>query len=308
MRRRGETQSGKLLHIGLFIALGCTTAPAETSRDKKPEAKQGESTVALAQMEALSNALQFFYIDYNRFTTLENLDDILSTTASVDYQAINANGGALIFFPATGDLMRQTLTTPGIGAGPPYLNTSSSTPLEGPNGDYDEGTFLDPWGGPFYFYTPLGLLDPKTESISLRYYGDQFPDYRIVSHGPDLQPMTIDDVEYIVPFAPSISALRISSARVVTSTQRGTFFPYQLLVKGYNFGSSQGSGGVTLDGESIDTNDILSWTSTLITINLAIPPSASADVTVTTDGGQTSPAKTVILETSGSSAADWTLY
>lgn len=281
----------RLFQIAAVLLLA---SPAGAAKDDK--------AVTLLEMNNISQAMQMFYLDYSRLTTIENLDDTLASPANPPFQGINDNGGALVILPTSGTLFRQTLLSDPFGIGPPYLTQSSGHLYEGPSGDYDQGTPLDPWGTPYYFYSPLGLIEPKTDSVSLRYYGDAFDLYTIISHGPDTVKSS-DDLYVQVPF--SITTLRVSSARLRTSTTKAP--GYTLLIKGYQLGASQGTGDVLFNGSAFG-GSINQWTSTQITAHLASIPAAATTVSVRINGGATSPAITLTDETGSTTLAHWDVY
>lgn len=237
----------------------------------KGHEEKAESTAAVLEMNNLITAMEMFYIDNNRFTTLENLDDLAAPNPNQPWQNINDGGGALVFHPNVGELFRQFFP-PETYLGP-YIAGFQANRIEGPDGDYDLGTPLDPWGNPYYFYSPLGLIEPRTDSISLRYYGDAFDRYTIISHGPDGIPMTNADLG--LQFGVTITASTISSAVVTTSDKSGDLI---IRIRGYNLASEGGEAAVLANGNPLDGN-IVEWTGEEILFE-ATPPEDGTAISV----------------------------
>ncbi len=283
---------------GLSILFGLLLSPAAVF-------PVGESTAALATMQSLSNAMDIFYLDYSAITTLENLDDVKSSPANPDYQSINFGGGALVIEYADGLIRRRNLVGDSF-SGPPYLSTGSGTQVEGPDGDYDEGTFLDPWGNPYYFYSPLGLFEPKTEEYSLRYFGDQFDLYTITSNGPDGVPATGDDMAYTTGL-PFFTRAVISSAKLSITPSKSYDSTYTLVIRGYLLGGSQGDGEVTVNGVPLNPSNIV-WSPTEITALLPYFPGEVSTVKVQTDSGQSTRSLEIGLTFTPLNVDSWELY
>ncbi len=267
-------------------------------------AQSNKSAVALSEMQTLANAMAIVEIDTGYFTTLENLDDLPSVTSVNDFDYINDMGGALALRPTRGDFDNNPrvdfLNLPAtFGWLGPYVTVQSSR-IEDAAGDYDEGSPLDPWGNPYYFYSPVGLIDPKVENVTLRFYGDEFADYRIVSHGPDGLFNTGDDLTRFVAFV-NVSAGQISSTRIVLNSGKGAE-PYEVRVKGFRFGNP---GTLTVDGIALSPS---SWTDQLVTAPIAFIPGPSADTELITALNNTLTFEQVIDETPTASVEGWELY
>jgi hypothetical protein len=271
-----------------------------------PESPQEKNnTIALLQLQNLRQAMEFFYIDYSLFSTIENLDDVTSSGTNPSYQWINDDGGALIVHPGLGTVERWVILPGFSSAGPPYLTISSGNRYEDASGDYDEGTLLDPWGEPYYFYTPLGLLDPRAEDTTLRYYGDEFDFYTFISHGADRSYGGGDDLYEQIYVA--ITQLAISSVRFKDQQVKGSS-SWRLEIKGYQFGASQGNGMVFLNGQPL-SDPIESWGNQMVVVSLSSPLSDQDVVSLQTDSGATTRELAVLMESSPSSVGDdWALY
>lgn len=262
------------MRASLLPALALATIAGATPAGDQDKALP---TAALLEMNNMATAMEMFYIDHGLFTTLENLDDGPFIPAGRPWQYINDGGGALVFNPLNGVLFRQFFppeTYPG-----PYISSYADHRIEGPDGDYDLGTPLDPWGTPYYFYSPLGLIEPRTDSISLRYHGDAFDRYTIVSHGPSGQPGG-DDL--IHQFGLTITVATISSARV--EAPPGKDAAYRIRIRGYNLGAGQGEGEVLFDGEPSGLS-VLEWAPQEVLAEAPTPPEEGTGISLRLDSG-----------------------
>jgi hypothetical protein len=101
----------------------------------------------------------------------------------------------------------------------------------------------------------------------------------------------------------------ISSARAVagggSGGGSGRRAAYELRIKGYGFGETQGTGEVEIDG--VASQSISSWSPTLVTVDLAGLPSPSSTVTLTTDEGDTSSINGILIEIE-TSVGNWQQY
>ncbi len=269
------------------------------------QAQADKSAVTLSELQTLADAMTLVELDTGYFTTLENLDDLPTFTFVNPFDYIDDMGGALAIRPSRGDFAANPrvdfLNLPASFAWQgPYISVQSSR-IEDSDGDYDQGTILDIWGEPYYFYTPVGLVDPKVEDVTLRFYGDDFADYRIVSHGPDGVFGTADDLSRFV--APgNITTAQISSTRVATSSRKGAE-PYQVRVKGFRFGNAPGTlsvGGVSLVPDS--------WSDQLVTAPIGFVPAPNAQTELTPAIGSMLTFGQVVDETPPSGVGDWELY
>jgi len=281
------------LELGAIISLFTSAAAAQPATE----------AAAASELNTLANAMIFFQLDTTFFTTLENLDDVNSTSVTNDFQNINDDGGTLVIAPAIGDIAdnRLTLTNRpfGLAWAGPYATFQSSR-IAGSDDLFDPGTPLDPWGTPYYFYTPLGRVNPSIEGVDLQDYGDTFNDYRVVSLGSDRVVSSDDLIRFVS--ATRIAVTVISSATVQSATRRAGA---TLTIRGYNFGDSQGDGAVTINSGPTET--VLSWSETEVIVSLATVPANDATIQLETDSGPT----TSFAGVSGSSIAtvpSWNLY
>lgn len=273
----------------------CIAAAAAASAEEAPPRER-----VLSDMATLAQAMAILEIDTGYFTTLENLDDLPGTVgAPNEFQGIDDGGGALVIRPARGrfqdDRVNLTTRPPGFQWQGPYVSVQN---MEGPGSAYDPGSPQDPWGNPYYLYTPLGRVSPLAEAITLDDYGDSFSTYEIVSFGPD-GVMSDDDLFRTIPSA-GITEPVISSVRV--SVSRGA--EYEVQVKGWNFGA--GAGSVTVGGEPAAVD---SWTPRLVTARISPLPDPGAETALTL-------ADTTVLLFGGylfqgapaSASGGWTVY
>ena len=281
-----------------LLLLLAALIPASAQEDK--DLKQ----ITRLEIQNIRDAMQFFYLDYNEFTTIENLDDTFSTTINPPHQRINDEGGALLIRPQIGTVRKEFLVKPISSAGPPYLTRSSGNQYEGPNGNYDEGTPLDPWLNPYYFYSPLGLVEPKSERVSQRFFGDQFDFYTVVSHGPDGEPGGGDD--FYEQIFIQITATTISSAKAEPAP--GKFdSPWRIPVRGYNLGDSNNAGVLLINGAEHDAT-LVQWTESLVVFDVGtLPPEGSA-LSLKTGGGLETRSVPLIYIQQPLAAENWALY
>jgi len=270
-----------------------------------------KSAIAQTEMATLADALALVYLDTNYYTTLENLNDLPNFPTVVDYDYIDDNGGALAIRPFAGtfgsnprvEFMDLPATFAWQG---PYVAYQAGT-TDGPSSDYDEGTPLDPWGEPYWFYTPMGLVEPITETVSLRFYGDDFADYRVVSHGPDGEFGGGDDLDRFVAFhlitSRAISSVRVTSGAPAKSA-RG-MAAWTATFKGFNFGATQGTGGVAADAVPLVVD---SWSDNLVVAALATFPAPGTTFTLTRNGGQVLTFAGFVDETGAAGVGEWRDY
>jgi len=275
------------------------------------EEKQATTVVAQSDVNTIATQMEQVAAFTNFFTTIENLDDLTAPTTTFPFDYINDNGGALVISPFTGDFRDDRLdylNRPlGLSFNGPYISAFSNLISVGRFTDdthfYDDGHPLDPWFNPYLFYSPLGLVVPRTESIELDLHGDSFDRFTIVSLGPDGVVSGDDIIRSISGF--SITTLAISSARLRSSSAKQSAYPYQLVIKGYNFGSTQGTGTVTIDSVSAP---IISWSGTEVIAGLNSLPASNASVELTTDTGASKSYTGYVDERPDTDVRDWELY
>lgn len=263
-------------------------------------AETEKGALTLAEMNSIATAMEFAFLDTGFFTTIENLDDVTNPNPSIFYQYIDDGGGALVIDQDDGVPFRRDLR---FSWGGPYLQGQFQGRLEGPDGGYDEGTILDLASGvePYYFYTPLGLVEPKTGDLSQRFYGDQFDRYTLVSHGFDAE-RSDDDI--ILSFGGTITVRTISSARLESLGVKGAE-AFRLIIRGYNLGSTAGK--ILFDGADSGLTPE-NWTSQEVTALLSSDPGNVA-IGVELAGGATAVRTVEITRNQGDTAVvDWEIY
>jgi len=191
--------------------------------------------MAYSDLVTLEEALTLCHEETGWYVSLENLDDTLNPLAGFDY--INYGGGTAVIDDNTGmfDPALFDFTNPSHPWLGPYVIYQPSR-IAGSDSDYDEGSPLDPWDKEYLFYSPLGLIEPKSRSISLRYGGNMFDRYAVLSRGPD---MVISADDLVITFG-------IPPESLVISFLNPNFgYPGdEIEIWGYNFGDEQSTSKV----------------------------------------------------------------
>ena len=270
-------------------------------------AAPGGQTATLADLVAIRDAMLSFNIDSSLLTTVENLDDTRSSNTQQPWQFINNDGGAVVVNPSVGIPFRQVLSASQF-PGPYVSYHNSGRSFEGTSGDYDPGAPMSVVSsyGPIYFYSPLGLIEPRSVDLSLRYYGDEFDEYTLVSHGPDGVKSNDDIIVPVPGFLITVPVL--SSARLVAGGTKGAAQPYELVVKGYNLGTNTGDAAVLIDGTPLG-GTIQTWTATRIEVATSAIPSSTSLVSIRLSGGSTAMREVAVVnELPPTSATEWWGY
>lgn len=237
-------------------------------------------TAAISDLNVLENAMTQFHIDTNWYTTIENLDDTPQFTAGFPWQWINNDGGTQVINVTTGDWnpTRRNLTTGVLQYQGPYVNFPRGT--DGPASEYDPYTPIDPWGNPYYFYTPLGLARPIPQDLSSSEgYGDVFDRFAFVSHGAD-GVLSSDDVIRLFGSGVGNASPTVTRAEFSESTSRGGGV---ITVRGWKLGDTQGSGAVLINGS--ETGSATTWNTTRIEVPLGDTPVSGASITIRLPSG-----------------------
>lgn len=270
-------------------------------------------------MAILADALQVCALDTNYYVALEALDDLSYPTVAQPFDFIDEGGGSYVIRPWEGKFTASRValaSSPSLWRGP-YVSFQPGR-IQLADGPYDKGSPLDPWGTPYYFFSPLGLLRGDSGSVTLELYGDQFDRYTIVSLGPD-RVMSQDDLTY--QFGSGVTARVISSLRGprVIPLSRGPNAQRDLpppsahylvgndsllTVRGVNLYDSYGQATV-LWGTTTFT-DVLTTSAREITV--WIPPTLEGEgqLRVVSPAGQTDPV--LVRVTSFTPADDWELF
>ena len=253
----------------------------------KARAQACQPNLILSELVSLQTAMEMAWIDTGFIHTIENLDDLGGRSPSQTFNDITDGGlGTLVLMPSTGRFRttRANLLNPLRWRGPyvayqPTRIDALST--------YDPGTLLDlsRSGQPYHLYSPLGLVSPTSESITLEGYGDVFDRWTLASAGCDGVWQTADDVVLALgpgfggpPTVPVISSVRAQGTMTAMTSSRSTE-PLQvgdtILIRGYNFGSSQGTSRLLAGG--FDLGQAESWSTTEMVVTLP-PGIASGDL------------------------------
>lgn len=286
--------------VAQILAAVLVVAAAPLAADPIPDARSVATQEEMTRMVTAEEGLGIFT---DLYTTLENLDDTANSPGNPARQYINDGGGALVMRTGEGLPFRRFLTSEWDFQ--PSINYEGA--LEGSAGDYDEGTPLDKFLSPhpYYLYSPLGLVEPKTGNLSLRYYGDRFSRWTIVSHGPDGEFDGGDDLT--LSFGPAVTARTISSARLRNATAKAAG-GYQLVVRGFNLGAIQGTGGLLYNGTNAAGATTVTWTATQVVFALSTEPPAGAAISLRLDGGTTTRSVSVVNELAPTAAEGWEVY
>lgn len=262
--------------------------------------------IALAEMQSLSSALDMCQIDTTYYVSLETLNDIgFSTTPAYDF--LNNEGGTYIIRPEEGEFRqnRIDLLTAFFPWQGPYITYQSGRTQTGA-APYDQGSPLDPWGNPYLFYSPLGLIRGDTGQVTLDFHGDQFDRYTIASLGKD---GVVSSDDLFRQFGGSLSTIAISSVRgssvTYTNGEFSAIAGSDITIRGYGFGNSQGSSYVTLD--STQLTNITRWTSREIDVTLPSEITGEKSITVHI-GVSTSNSAAITISTPPTSVTDWEFY
>ncbi len=285
----------KALHSAVIFCVVCIAVMAANA---KPPSVNKSKQITEYELQTLAEGEDRVRIDTTYYTTIENLDDLPVSNLENDFDFINYGGGAVVVNPRTAMVESERvdlLEPPNIWYGP-YV-TFDPNRISDATEDYDEGSLLDFWGNPYYFFTPLGLVKPRTESISLELYGDYFDRYAIVSLGPDGKKSS-DDIIRLFGGAPT--ELVISSLNPST-VQHGD----EVTVRGYNFGEEQGGSQVVLNDFAIPT--ILSWSDREVRFQVPHDLTSGA-LKICKGAGESNSLHLEITGTPTGLISDWELY
>lgn len=221
MNRIGSTTFALLMLATSLIAEkgdSVTSAPRRALFD----------SIALQEMQTLAQALQTAQADTRFFHSLENLDDLNIRDPQNFWDDIHEGGDTPVIDPATARFRsdRVDLRSGFWRWGGPYVTFQQNKTDDADFWNYDRGTPLDPYGLPYYLYTPAGFVRPPS-GITGEFYGDAFDRYAIVSHGFDNKFDTNDDLFIFFGGAPTEPTLTGIST---TSLKRGE----TLTARGYN--------------------------------------------------------------------------
>jgi len=254
----------------------------------------------LSDMTTLAEAEDLVRIDTGYYVSLENLDDISVSGYQPSYNFIGDGGGTPVIDPATArikpqrvDLIHTFLSWKG-----PYVTYQQGrTDVDNLFG-YDRGTPLDPWGSPYFLYSPAGLVKPPL-SLTLGDWGDHFSLYAIVSYGPDGLFDGGDDLYYTFGTPPTVLTLTSVTPLVVRAGE-------VLTLKGYHLDDP--AADLFFNGVAANGGILSREPNRLRRRILETDPLGDVEVTLRLPGQTTSPAFTVRIEPRRTRARDWTLY
>lgn len=270
---------------------------------------------AMEDMRNLETALDFCFFDNGYILPLEALDDVdFVTNPSYNYIG-EGNNGTRVIRAETGrfNTFPVNLLLTWLG---PYINFQPGTTQIGIY-PYDQGSPLDPWGTPYLFYSPLGLLRGDTGTVTLEFHGDVFDRYTIVSLGADGLPSADDLIRPIgagVAGTPSGSGLdslavsSISGPEVRWSTSGGvTRFhaarAATLIIRGYRFGATQGGSKALFAGIELPPAQL--WSDRRIEIDLPETISGTGDFVILVGNATSAPLTLIVAP---NTAEAWEKY
>ena len=252
--------------------------------------------VALSEMQTLAQAEDVCALDTGLYVSLETLNDLSSTPNPASRDNVLADGGTYAVETWRGAFRpggRMDLVNRTLAWGGPYVTFQSGRTQE-TVGPYDFGSPLDPWGTPYWFYSPLGLLRGDTGTVTLEGYGDQFGRYTIVSFGPD-GIKSGDDLTY--QFGPGLSSFALSSLKGIGVTPPPAPNPAMvawevasggtITLRGVNLGSTQGIAQVMLGG--IELIGVSRWTDREVDVAVPVGLTASGPLFIQRGSQQSTP-------------------
>jgi hypothetical protein len=266
-----------------------------------------QSAIALSEMQSLAQGLDTCVIDTTYYVALETLDDTTNPSSNPAYNFINDQGGTFVVPPDWGYIKptRVNLVTAFNHWNGPYLTYQAGRTQVGTT-PYDQGSPLDPWGNPYYFFSPVGLLRGDTGTVTLDLYADVFDRYTLVSLGPD-GVKSGDDILY--PFGADVTATALSSVRVAKSPSRSVSLTVpggsQIIIRGVNLGNTQAGAKILWGAQEL--LNITSWGSREIAVTL--PGNLQGTAALTMQRGLvTSNALSLTVVAPVSAVRDWELF
>ncbi len=296
-----------LILNSVILALSVSVLFASTP-SASPTADENSRAIALVEMQTMANAMEIFFLDTNYYSTLENLDDTRGPAPpDRPWQFIGEGGGTLVISPFEGDVLpnRVNLLTGLFQYQGPYI-TYQQNRMDGADSEYDPGTPLDPWGNPYYFYTPLGLLEPRQERITQRDYGDIFDRYTIVSFGPDgIQ--SSSDIIYQFGGGIQVATISVGIFRSIVDEGDRDQDVAVLEIRGYNLGENTGQAAILINNQEIQPT-ITQWSSTDIEATLDFMPTSGDTLRVRIQSGIETRTVELINEDEATTIGNWELF
>ena len=276
----------------------------------------------MSEMQAIAQATDICAFDTTYYVVPEALDDLsyVPSDPAFSFNYINDGGGCFAIVPYQGtfkptrvNLLAGFNTWKG-----PYLVFQPGR-IQLPTQPYDKGSPLDPWGSPYYLFSPLGLLRGDTGTVTLELYGDRFGGYTLVSLGPD-GVMSSDDLWY--SFGAGVTSFVLTSLRSaagggatnVASRSSGAWadsvFTFtagaSVTVRGLNLGTTQGSARLLL-GE-LELASVSRWTDREVDFQLPAEVTGATTLRIERGSYSTNSLSLDVLAASTSAAPGWVLY
>lgn len=272
--------------ISIFVLL--LSLWLASARGQGIEPAQSAGVIAAQQeMQNLETALVAAYLDIGYLVSLETLDDLSIFPTQKPYDYINNGAGTFVLRPEIGFFETNPRNLLPVWLGPYATYQPGTTQLS--TMPYDQGTPLDPWNSPYYFFSPLGLIRGDTGAITQDFYADDFDRYTIVSLGPDGL-MSGDDVIRQLGFSISgVTGLAISSlagpevTTLLSITGSAFRAPEgaQVTINGYNMGATQGASQILFGATPL--SGVSAWSATAVTLQL--PPGIFGTQTIKIQSG-----------------------
>jgi len=271
-----------------------------------------ERGVTEVELQNFQTSLELVQLDLGQYVTLEDLNDLPpGSNPNETYDDIDNGGvGTYVLELSTGRFRATPRDLPPGAWNGPYASFQPGRFDDVPPYPYGEGAPLDLWGTPYHLYSPLGLVDPISHTINTTDpLADDFDRWALVSAGPDTLFDTGDDVIRTFGGAPNVpvvaSVTLAPGSSIVGSPRAEIFGPFvggqTIRIRGYNFGSTQGTSRVLLD--TMDLGSAAAWNSQEIDIVL---PYHAAGATLRLEiGGVVRDTVAVAII---SPAGDWNLY
>ena len=268
--------------------------------------------IALSEMQSIADAIQVCELDTIFYVAPEALNDISNPSSNPIYNYINDQGGTYVISPPEGTFRparRNLLTGINQWAGP-YLNYQPARTQLGLT-PYDQGSPLDPWGTPYLFFSPLGLLRGDSGTATLEFYADAFDRYTLISLGPDTV-KSGDDIIY--QFGGGIDAFAVSSVRSAAAglnqgAARSTEFSLangqDAIVRGINLGAVQNGAEVRWGTEIFP---VVSWSNREVRFSIPTTATGTANLTIRRAAAETNPLPLTLSEPVTAVSPDWHLY
>lgn len=274
------------------------------------QAGDARTVAAQADLRALATALETCALDTTYYVSLETLNDLDWSAANPLWDNLTRSGGPYVLRPTEGRFRpaRVNLATAFNRWQGPYMTYQDGQTQTGTT-PYDQGSPLDPWGTPYYFFSPLGLVRGDAGTITLELYGDAFDRYTLVSLGPDGVQST-DDLIY--RFGAGVSGPVLSSVggSLVTydPVSPNVFAAPEsalLTVRGEGLGATAAGAQLFFGETALPAAE--SWSASAVTVRLPAGLHGTAALTLRR-GTSVTNALTLTITQPTTPARHWSLY